>query len=87
MHLIVATCGPSAIYWEYYYHTLTTIISFMCMAIYSIITELELFCPETAKSTDENGDTPLHLACSYGFMEVAERLIKGGADIEARYWS
>ena len=52
---------------------------------YSIITELENFCPEIAKSTDENGDTSLHLACSYGFVEVAERLIKGGADIEARY--
>ena len=52
---------------------------------YSIITELEDFCPETAKSTDENGDTPLHLACSYGFVEVAEHLIKGGADIEARF--
>ena len=52
---------------------------------YRIIIELEDFCPETAKSTDENGDTPLHLACSYGFVEVAEHLIKGGADIEARY--
>ena len=52
---------------------------------YSIIIELEDFGPETAKSTDENGDTPLHLACSYGFAEVAEHLIKGGADIEARY--
>ena len=51
---------------------------------YSIITELEGFCPESVKSMDENGDTPLHLACSYGFVEAAEHLIKGGADIEAR---
>ena len=50
----------------------------------SIITELEKFCPDTVKSTDENGDTPLHLACSYGFVEVAKHLINGGADIEAR---
>lgn len=50
----------------------------------SIITELEKFCSDAVKSTDENGDTPLHLACSYGFVEVTEYLIKGGADIEAR---
>ena len=45
----------------------------------SIITELEKFCPDTLKSTDENGDTPLHLACSYGFVKVAKHLINGGA--------
>ena len=36
---------------------------------------------------DENGDTPLHLACSYGFVKAAEHLIKGGADIEARLYN
>ena len=41
--------------------------------------------PELAKSTDENGDTPLHLACKCGHMEVAKRLVKVGADVEARY--
>ena len=38
-----------------------------------------------ANSTDENGDTPLHLACKFGYTEVANRLIKMGAYIEARY--
>ena len=54
---------------------------------YSIIKELEGFCSEIVKSTDENGNTPLHLACSYGFVEVAEHLIKGDSDIEARYYN
>ena len=37
------------------------------------------------KSTDKNHNTPLHLACQFGYVEVANRLIKMGADIEARY--
>ena len=38
------------------------------------------------KSVDDDGNTPLHLACKYGFIDVAKTLIKmPGANIGARY--
>ena len=37
------------------------------------------------KSVDDNGNTPLHLACKHGFMDIAKTLIKmPGANIGAR---
>ena len=37
------------------------------------------------KSVDDDGNTPLHLACKHGFLDVAKNLIKmPGADIGAR---
>ena len=37
------------------------------------------------KSVDDDGNTPLHLACKYGFLDVAKTLIKmPGANIGAR---
>lgn len=37
------------------------------------------------KSVDDDGNTPLHLACKQGFIDVAKTLIKmPGADIGAR---
>ena len=48
---------------------------------YSVVAELDA---DAMNITDENGDTPLHIACSFGLVEVAKHLIKRGADIEAR---
>jgi ankyrin repeat protein len=36
-------------------------------------------------SVDEDGNTPLHLACYHGYEEVALYLINNQADIGARY--
>lgn len=37
------------------------------------------------KSVDDDGNTPLHLACKHGFIDVAKTLIKmPGADVGAR---
>lgn len=47
--------------------------------------ELQQHCSDLVKSTDENGNTPLHLACMNGYVEVAKILMKmDGADIGAR---
>lgn len=52
---------------------------------HSAMAELQLHCSHLVKSTDENGNTPLHLACGNGFVEVAKLLMKmNGADIGAR---
>ena len=40
------------------------------------------------KSVDDDGNTPLHLACKHGFLDVAKTLIKmPGANIGARWAS
>lgn len=36
------------------------------------------------RSVDEDGNTPLHLACCHGYEEVALYLINNQADIGAR---
>ena len=33
---------------------------------------------------DKNGFTPLHIACEWNFVEIAELLINAGADINAK---
>ena len=35
-------------------------------------------------TTDEDGNTPLHLAAKYGQVEVADYLIDAGAEVDAR---
>ena len=37
------------------------------------------------ESVDVDGNTPLHLACTHGYEEVALCLMKKHADIGARY--
>lgn len=51
-----------------------------------MVTYLKEFedCREMVKSTDEKGNTPLHLACEQGFVEVAKTLMRMGADVGAR---
>ena len=39
------------------------------------------------RSVDEDGNTPLHLACCHGYEEVALYLINNQADIGARYYN
>ena len=52
---------------------------------HSAMAELQQHCSDLVKSTDENGNTPLHLACMNGYVEVAKLLMKmDGADIGAR---
>lgn len=46
-------------------------------------TELQI---DMLRSMDEDGNTPLHLACTHGYEEVALYLIRNQADIiGARY--
>ena len=56
---------------------------------YSIVEKLVEKCSESAidmiRSVDEDGNTPLHLACCHGYEEVALYLINNQADIGARY--
>lgn len=52
---------------------------------YSVVKEIVSKRPETVLDEDEDGNTPLHLACIHGFPNVAKALITAKADIEARY--
>ena len=70
----------------------------LCPQNLSIITELQRYWEDIVnqheatvdvgrllKSADDNGNTPLHLACKYGFVDIAKTLIKmPGANIGAR---
>ena len=55
----------------------------------SVVEKLVEKCSESAidmiRSVDEDGNTPLHLACCHGYEEVALYLINNQADIGARY--
>ena len=42
---------------------------------------------DVMKCVDEDGNTPLHLACTHGYEEVALCLMKNNADIGARYYN
>jgi ankyrin repeat protein len=41
--------------------------------------------PDMMKQVDVDGNTPLHLACTHGYEEVALFLMKNHADIGTRY--
>lgn len=50
----------------------------------SVVREIISKRPETVFDEDEDGNTPLHLACIHGYQGVAKALIGANADIEAR---
>lgn len=59
----------------------------------SIVSELQHYWEKSdtgnagrlVKSTDEDGNTPLHLACKHGFADVVKTLLKmPGADVGAK---
>lgn len=50
---------------------------------YSVVKELLGYC-SNVKDIDQDGNTPLHLACIHGFVNVAKVLVESGADVEAR---
>ena len=56
---------------------------------YSVVTKLVEKGSESdidvIGSVDEDGNTPLHLACTHGYEEVALHLIRNKADIGLRY--
>ena len=74
---------------------------YYCKINLSVVTELQHYWKDSLtdgatdvatdvgrllKSVDDDGNTPLHLACKYGFIDVAKTLIKmPGANIGARY--
>ena len=51
--------------------------------LYSIVTELHNKFPKMMNDVDEEGNTALHLACTYGFQEVVKVLIEKGATTRA----
>ena len=51
--------------------------------LYSIVAELHNKFPEMMNDVDEEGNTALHLACTYGFQEVVKVLIEKGATTRA----
>jgi ankyrin repeat protein len=48
------------------------------------VRELLTSDPEAAKTNDDEGATPLHYATLNGYREIAELLLRHGADINAR---
>ena len=52
---------------------------------YSVVKMLIGHDHNMMESVDEDGNTPLHLACTHGYEEVALCLMKNHADIGARY--
>ena len=57
-------------------------------SLLSIVKELLNEDVETAIDVDEDGNTPLHLACISGSFKVAKVLIENkAADVEARWVS
>ncbi len=53
----------------------------LTLTIFSVARELLGYC--SVKDTDQDGNTPLHLACIHGFVDIVELLVNHGADVEA----
>lgn len=50
----------------------------------SIVLEIIRKRPDTVFDEDEDGNSPLHLACLNGHHHVAKSLVAANADVEAR---
>ncbi len=50
----------------------------------SVVREIIAKRPQTVFDEDEDGNTPLHLACINGYQGVGKVLIGANVDIEAR---
>ena len=61
------------------------LISHLSYTLTSIVLELLNKDIETAIDVDEDGNTPLHLACTSGSLKVVKALLnKKAADVDAR---
>ena len=49
--------------------------------MFSVVQELLDYC--SVKDIDQDGNTPLHLACIHGFVDTVELLVDHHADVEA----
>lgn len=61
----------------YYYYG----VAILAIINFSVVRELFDYC--SVKDTDQDGNTPLHLACIHGFVDIVELLVNHNADIEA----
>ena len=52
------------------------------MMTHSVVEELLRDC--NVKETDQDGNTPLHLGCTHGFVDVVELLVDNGANVESK---